>query len=229
ADSDISQVVFIVPEDNKAILEYFKPKPKIENILKKRGNKALLAKLKKTEKDFEKISFTAAVQKEPKGDGHAVLQAKDAVGNEPFLVLFGDDIVKGDIPAAKQLIDSFAGEVVMAVEQVPKDSISSYGVIEPGQQRGRLYEIKGLVEKPSADEAPSDLGIIGKYVCPPEIFEALENSTHGQDGEIRLIDGFIKLGESQKLWAYNIEGERFDTGKAKGLVAANNAFLSIKN
>jgi len=221
-NSGIEEIIFVISEFKELIRDYFSPRPELEKFLKERGKAHIL---KKIEPIHQMADFKYVYQKVPHGDGHAVLQAEKEVGNEPFLVLFGDDIVRSDVPAARQLIDNFNGESVIAVEKVPSSAISSYGVIDPGEQNGKLYEVKGLVEKPSADEAPSDLGIIGKYICPPEIFEALKNADVCKDGECRLIDGFIELSKSQKTYAVQIEGERFDTGKPEGLVKANNAFL----
>lgn len=221
-NSGIEEIIFVISKDKELIRDHFSPKPELEEILKKRGKTDAL---KRVEKIHKMAKFTYVYQNEPLGDGHAILQAKEAVGDEPFLVLFGDDIIKGDIPAAKQLIDNFHGEAIMAVEQVSMDNVSSYGIIEPGVENENLIEIKSLIEKPSPNEAPSDLGIIGKYVCPPEIFDAIKDSSHSKDGELRLIDGLLLLSKTQKIWAYNVEGVRFDTGKAEGLIAANNAYL----
>ena len=129
------------------------------------------------------------------------------------------------MPAAKQLIDAYTGQSVLAVEQVPHEKTSNYGIIKPGQRDERKIEVESLVEKPNPKEAPSNLGVIGKYVCPPEIFEALKNASSGQDGELRLIDGFSRLMDSQSVFAYEIEGRRFDTGTPDGLREAINAFL----
>ncbi len=220
--SGIEEIIFVISEGKELIKEHFSPQPKLEAILKER-NKYDIAEKLSTIHNMAKFSYV--YQDGPLGDGHAILQAETLVGNEAFLVLFGDDIVKHHVPAAKQLIDQFKGESVIAVEQVSMDSISSYGVILPGVKKERLYEVKGMIEKPLEHEAPSDLGVIGKYVCPPGIFEAIKSSLASKEGELRLIDGLVKLGEKENLWAYHIEGERFDTGKAEGLIAANNAFL----
>ncbi len=220
--SGIEEVIFVISKGKELIRDHFSHHPELEGFLEKKGKHDLLNKVKPIHKAAK---FTYVYQDEPLGDGHAVLMAEEAVGNEPFVVLFGDDIVKGDIPAAKQLMDQFKGESVLAVERIPKEKTVLYGVIKPGKQEGRLYEVTDMVEKPEPDEAPSDLGVIGKYVCPPEIFDALKEAPHGKDGEIRLIDGFIKLKESQNIWAVEIEGERFDTGNPGGLAAATNAFL----
>jgi UTP--glucose-1-phosphate uridylyltransferase len=218
------EIIFVISRGKELIKEHFSRQPKIEKFLKDKGKEEILEKIKLIHK---MAKFRYVYQDFPHGDGHAILQAEKEVGNEPFMVLFGDDIVKGDVPAIKQLADNFHGEPVIAVEKVPLSAISSYGVIKPGEAKGRLYEVKGLVEKPAPDKAPSDLGIIGKYICPPEIFDALKKAEKGHDGEIRLIDGLIELSKTRKIWAVQISGKRFDTGKPKGLVAANNAFLEI--
>jgi len=221
-NSGIEEIIFVISKGKELIKEHFSHQPKTEKFLKDRDKKEIL---KKIEPIHKMAKFKYVYQNFPHGDGHAVLQAEKDVGNEPFLVLFGDDIVKSKVPAARQLIRKFHGESIIAVEKVSKKDISSYGIIKPGTHKGRLYKVKGLVEKPRPEKAPSNLGIIGKYVCPPEIFTALKNAKRGKDDEIRLIDGFIELSKSQKIWAVQIQGKRFDTGKPRGLVEANNAFL----
>ncbi len=219
--SGIEEIIFVISKNKELIRHHFSHYPELESVLKARNKEHIAEKIRPI---HEMAHFHYIYQDEPLGDGHAILQAESLVGDEPFLVLFGDDIVKHDIPASKQLIDQFKGESVIAVERVPKESISAYGVIHPGENQGRLYEVHGLVEKPAQEEAPSDLGVIGKYVCPPTIFEAIREGAASKDGELRLIDGFIKLAEKEGVWAYHIEGERFDTGQAKGLIEANRAF-----
>lgn len=220
--SGIEEIIFVISKDKELIREHFSRHPELEAVLKARRKYHVLEKLEPIHK---LATFHYVYQEEPLGDGHAILQAETLVENEPFLVLFGDDIVKHEVPAAQQLMDQFKGEAIVAVQRVAKEQLSSYGVIHPGEKKGALHKIEGMVEKPHPDEAPSELGIIGKYVCPPEIFEAIRQGKAGNDGELRLIDGLNKLRESQNVWAYPIQGERFDTGKAEGLIAANNAFL----
>lgn len=220
--SGIEEIIFVISPDKELIRHHFSHHPELESILKERGKHDIAEKISPI---HGMAKFTYVYQDEPLGDGHAILQAEEMVGGEPFAVLFGDDIVKHDKPAIQQLIDQFKGEVVMAVEQVPKEHISSYGVISPGEKTGRLYKVEGLIEKPHPDEAPSDFGVIGKFVCPPSIFEAIRQGSASKGNELRLIDGFIKLSEDEGIWAYHVEGIRFDTGKAEGLIAANNAFL----
>jgi UTP--glucose-1-phosphate uridylyltransferase len=220
--SGIEEIIFVISKGKELIKDHFSHHPELEALLKDRKKHHLLDKVNPIHK---MAKFKYVYQDKPLGDGHAVLMAEKEVGDEPFLVLFGDDIVKNEIPAAKQLIDNFKGESVLAVERIPREKTKMYGVIKPGRQTGRLYEVTGMVEKPEPKEAPSELGIIGKYVCPPEIFEAIKHSKPGKDGELRLIDGFIKLMETQKIWAVEIEGKRFDTGNPEGLAEASCAFL----
>ena len=220
--SGIEEIIFVISPDKELIRHHFSHHPELESLLKARGKHDIADKISPI---HGMAKFSYVYQNDPLGDGHAILQAEALVGGEPFAVLFGDDIVKHEVPALAQLIGMFQGESVMAVEKVPKEFISSYGVIQPGAQSGRLYKVEGLVEKPAAHEAPSDFGIIGKFICPASIFEAIRQGSASKGGELRLVDGFIKLSENEKIWAYHIEGERFDTGKAAGLIAANNAFL----
>ncbi len=220
--SGIEEIIFVISKGKEAIIEHFSDHPPLMELLQKRNKVEILEKVEPIHK---LAKFSHVYQDEPMGDGHAILQAEKLVGNEPFLVLFGDDIVKNEIPAAKQLIDHYKGESIIAAQEIDKADAGSYGMINPASQDEYLYEVKGLVEKPLPEDAPSNLGVIGKYVCPPEIFDAIREGSHGADGELRLIDGFIKLQEKQKVWAYAVQGQRFDTGKPEGLVAANQAYL----
>ncbi len=225
-ESGIEEIIFVISRDKELIRHHFSHHPELEATLKDRDKHHIADKINPI---HQMAKFTYVYQDEPLGDGHAILQAEVAVGEEPFVVLFGDDIVKHDVPATRQLMDQFQGESIIAVERVPMEQISSYGVIKPGERMDpdqmRLFPVEGLVEKPASHEAPSDYGVIGKYVCPPTIFEAIRQGSASQGGELRLIDGFIKLSENEGIWAYHIEGDRFDTGKAEGLIAASNAFL----
>ncbi len=222
--SGIEEIIFVISPDKELIRQHFSHHPELESILQERGKHDIAERISPI---HDMAKFTYVYQNKPLGDGHAILQAEEAVGGEPFAVLFGDDIVKHEVPALQQLIDQFRGESVIAVEKVPKEQISAYGVIKPGKNTGRLYKVEGLVEKPAQEEAPSDFGVIGKFVCPASIFEAIRQGSASKGNELRLIDGFIKLSENEAIWAYHIEGERFDTGKAEGLIAANNAFLQL--
>lgn len=222
AKSGIEEILFVISRGKEAIIEHFSEHPPLEEFLKIKGKTEILEKV---EPIHRLATFDYVYQEKPLGDGDALLQAEAWVKNEPFLVLFGDDIVKSDVPAAKQLIDAFTGESLIAVNEIPREKTGAYGIIDPADQQGRLYSVKNLVEKPTPENAPSTLGIIGKYICPPTIFDAIRQGRHGNDGELRLIDGFIKLMEAEKIWALKLEGERFDTGQPAGLIAANEAYL----
>jgi UTP--glucose-1-phosphate uridylyltransferase len=220
--SGIEEIIFVISKEKELIRKYFSHHPELEESLLLKGKHKMLEAVRPLHR---MAKFTFVYQNEPQGDGHAILQAEYAVGKEPFLVLFGDDIVKGPVPAARQLIERYKGEAIIAVERIPREKTSMYGIIDPIQMADRLYEVKGLVEKPAPKDSPSTLGIIGKYVCPPEIFNALKKAKRGKDDEIRLIDGLVKLMETEKIWAVEIEGVRYDTGYPEGLAAAIKAYL----
>jgi UTP--glucose-1-phosphate uridylyltransferase len=171
------------------------------------------------------IHFSYVRQGEPLGLGHAVLVARELVGNEPFAVILGDDVIDADPPAMKQLIDVFerVGGPVLGVERVPHDEISSYGVIdiEPGAQLGEgIYQVRDLVEKPPRDEAPSDLAIIGRYVLTPDIFPALAATKSDRTGEIQLTNGLRALLKTRPIYACEVKGVRHDTGNKLGFLKA---------
>jgi UTP--glucose-1-phosphate uridylyltransferase len=221
--SGIEEIIFVISKGKELIKEHFSHQPKIEEFLLKKGKTATLDKIKSIHK---MAKFTYVYQDHPHGDGHAILCAEKEIGNEPFLVLFGDDIIKNDVPAEKQLIDNYRGDPIIAIETVAKKDVHLYGIIKPGAHKGDLYEVKSMVEKPSPAEAPSRLGIIGKFACPPEVLTALKNTKGGKDGEIRLVDALSDMLKTRKVWALRMKGKRFDTGKPEGMVAANNAFLN---
>lgn len=216
----IEEVIIVTGRGKRAIEDHFDHSYELEHTLVEKGKHKLLEELKKLP---YMAKFVYIRQPFPLGDGHAILCAKDLIGNEPFAVLFGDDIVDGPKPAIKQLIEAFekTHSSVIGLEKVPLDKISNYGVISAKNSQGRLHQVKDLVEKPKPKDAPSDLAIIGKYVVTPEIFEALEKSqSSSNDKEIRLIDGFRTLIKTQDIYGYEIEGKRYDTGDKFGLIKA---------
>jgi UTP--glucose-1-phosphate uridylyltransferase len=223
--SGIEEIIIVTGIGKRAIEEHFDPSYELEHELLKRGKQDLLAEVQKIEKSAQ---FVFVRQNEPNGDGHALLCAKDLIGDEPFAVLFGDDIIDAPVPALAQLLTVYKekGTSVLCTERVPKERISAYGVIAPGKTEGRIIEVKGLVEKPSPEEAPSNLGIIGKYICTPEVLKALSKSQSSHpDGEIRLIDGLMTLlAQGEAIFALEVEGTRYDTGTPQGLLEANIAF-----
>lgn len=220
--SGIEEIIFVIAKGKELIKDHFSHHPELEIFLNSKEKHELLEAIRPIH-DMAKFHFV--YQDQPLGDGHAILQAEELVGNEPFLVLFGDDIVRSERPAALQLIDHFKGESVLAVERIPREKSKLYGMISPGKQDNRLFEVVDMVEKPHPDDAPSELGVIGKYVCPPEIFESIRKASPGKDGELRLIDGFKHLKNTQGVWAVEIEGKRFDTGHPRGLAEAAAAYL----
>jgi UTP--glucose-1-phosphate uridylyltransferase len=162
-------------------------------------------------------------QKERLGIGHAVLMARSLVGDEPFALFFPDDIIESEVPAIKQLMDVFYrhGGSVLAVQRLPREELSHYGVIEPKQLEERVYQVLGIVEKPPASEAPSDLATVGRYVLTPAIFPILERLPPGAGGEIQLTDGIALMLGEEPVFACRYEGERFDVGRPLGFLKAS--------
>ncbi len=224
-DSGISEIIIVTGMGKRAIEEHFDHSYELEHELRSRGKLELLEAMERIEK---KANFVYVHQENAHGDGHAILCAKNVLGEEPFAVLFGDDLVDGNRPALRQLLDVYekTGNPVLCVETVPPEKISNYGVIQVKDQEGRLIHVNALVEKPKASEAPSSYGIIGKYICTPEVLKHLENSQSSHpDGEIRLIDGLrTHLENAGQIEAWDVEGTRYDTGNQWGLLEANVAF-----
>lgn len=219
-ESGIEEIIIVTGRGKRSIEDHFDHSFELEHTLVEKGKTELL----KAVREIEKLAkFVYVRQPLPLGDGDAILRAKEIIGDEPFAVMFGDDIVDHKKPALKQLIEQYekTESSIIALEKVPGDDISNYGVIKPASSDGRLHEVESMVEKPKPEDAPSDLGIIGKYIATPEVITALEKSSAGHDdGEIRLIDGFIELQKTQKVYGYEIEGKRYDTGNKLGLITA---------
>ncbi len=220
--SGINEILIVRGPNQEVIEEHFRPNPVLEKELRARGRMDALASIQ-TIGENTQIFF--AVQEHALGDGHALMFAKDFVGSEPFAVLFGDDVIDSIEPGLKQLLKVYdaKGSTVLACEPVPREKIGSYGVVEPGEREGRLATVKGLVEKPQPEDAPSNLGVVGKYVCTNDVLAALETAEAGHaDQELRLIDAFIVLlKEGKNIHALEMQGDRYDTGKPEGLLQAN--------
>lgn len=214
----VTEIIFVINTGKEAIWEHFAPNRVLEHFLAERGKTDELARLRKI---HHLANFSYVLQSEQLGDGHAILQARELVGDEPFLVLFGDDIVHADVPVARQLVDVFnqTSSAVVALQNVPRERVGSYGVVAPKSINGSRVEIGGFVEKPQPDVAPSTLAIVGKYVCPPEIFPILAAHPNAS-GEIRLIDALAKLLQSTPVHGHLFDGVRYDTGDKAGYVAA---------
>lgn len=223
--SGIEHVIIVTSRTKRAIEDHFDETPELRAALEKKGDRVRLDMLEHIE-TMAQISFTR--QPRPHGLGHAILMAKDLVGDEPFGVLLGDDlVVNPDRPCLGQLMDVHErhGGCVLAAMRVPHEQISRYGNIAPaGTIDPRTYRVRDLIEKPKPEEAPSDLAVIGRYVLTPDIFAALERTEPGAGGEIQLTDGLRGLREREPIFAYEFEGTRYDTGDPVGYLTTSLAF-----
>jgi len=215
-------IILVTGRGKNAIEDHFDVSVELESFLEARGKRDQLAEIRKIS---NLINFAYVRQGEPLGLGHAVLVARELVGNEPFAVILGDDVIDAEPPAIKQLIDVFQrlDGPVLAVERVPRDEVSSYGVvaIEPGTDLGDgIHQVRDLVEKPAKEEAPSDLAIIGRYVLTPDIFPALAATTKDRTGEIQLTNGLRELLKRRPIYACEVKGVRHDTGNKLGFLKA---------
>ena len=216
----IEHVVMVVSPNQGAVSAYFERDGALERMLERQGKSALVERVSDLAKAVE---ITYVEQAEPLGNGHAVLVAKEAVGDEPIAVLFPDDVIRGSESTIGRMIDIYreTGGPVIGVAETPEETIPQKGVVAPTRQNGRVYEISGLVEKPSIEEAPSNLAVVGRYVLPPEIFTALERTSPGGGGEIWLADGIAVLLKTHRGTAYRFPGELFDTGVPAGMLKAS--------
>jgi UTP--glucose-1-phosphate uridylyltransferase len=224
AASGIDQIIIVIASGRSAIEDHFDSSPSLERWLEERGDIEMLRTIRRIS-EFGTVAFVH--QREQLGLGHAVLMAKDLVGDEPFAVLLSDDVMlnpNGD-PVTKQLIDAHHAHrgSVVAVQRVEREDVTRYGILEPLHEEGRLVEIRNLVEKPSVDDAPSDLGILGRYVLTPKIFDILEQTSRGAGGEIQLTDAIRNLIQEQPVFGYQFEGTRHDAGTRLGWLQANMA------
>lgn len=233
-NSGISDITFIVSPKQKMIFNYFKNHTEMESILTKRKKDKILKELKEFEESFSKISFSFAVQKEPLGDGHAILQALKLgkVGkSEPVAVSFGDDVIDSDVPAISQLSNIFktCNAPVIALKQVPREKIPSYGSVVVEKIAHNLYKIKKIIEKPEPQQIKSNFVIVGKYILTPDVFEYLKKSHPSKKGEIVLGEVFDKMLEDGKIiYGYELKGEWLECGdKLKWLKSF--FYLSLKN
>jgi len=211
--------LIVTGRGKRAIEDYFDDAPELELHLKESGKEDLL----KVVQDVSSLADIHYIrQKEPKGLGDAVLRAEKHIGNEPFAVLLGDDVIRNLTPCTRQLIDisNHYNTSVLAVEAVPREKISSYGIIRGRDRGSSLYLLEDIIEKPSIENAPSNLGAIGRYVFTPAIFDCLKRTAAGVDGEIQLTDAIRLLMKQQEVYAYAFEGKRYDTGDKARYVQA---------
>lgn len=222
-DSGIKDIIFVVNRGKDAILDHFDVYPELEEKLIKEGKHDLADALKETRSMVRVVSVR---QQEPKGLGHAVLCAKDFIGNEPFLVLLGDDLVDASTPCSRQMIDVYHKyqKSVVALMRVRPDDVSKFGICGGHTVADRIYELDTMVEKPSLQEAPSDLAIVGRYILKPSIFEYLESAKPGKAGEIQLTDAMERMMKVEGFVGYEFVGDRYDAGDKFGFIQANIAY-----
>ncbi len=219
--SGIEEILIITGRNKKCIEDHFDKSVELELELEKNGKTEMLEMVRKIS-DMVDIHFIR--QKEPKGLGHAISCARTFVGDEPFAVLLGDDIVyNNEKPCLKQLIDCYSeyNTSVLGVQKVSKENVSKYGIVDGLHIEDRVYKVKGLVEKPSIEEAPSNVAILGRYIITPQIFDILNETKPGKGGEIQLTDALLKLMEEEAMYAYDFEGTRYDVGDKLGFLIAN--------
>ena len=215
----IEQILFVTGRGKRTIEDHFDISVELEAHLYNKGKDEELSRVREI---AEMVDIFYVRQRQAMGLGHAILCAKDFIGNEPFAVLLGDDIVDSEQPCLGQLIDVFNAQngSVLALEQVPMENISSYGCVEASPLGERTFQVTNMVEKPPRDEAPSDMAIIGRYVLTPGIFKILETQKPGKGGEIQLTDAILTLSKQEKVYGCLFEGLRHDCGDKLGFLKA---------
>ena len=230
--SGIEEIVFVVGQNNKKlIVDYFKRNPRIEKFLEERDKKELIELLHAIDKLTQGLSFSYVLQKNPLGDGHAVLQAAKLIGDNPCVVAYPDDIIESEIPCSAQLAQVFktSQKPVLGLYRIPKEHISSYGVVQADKIARRLYQIKKIVEKPSEEAALSDLAIVGRRIITPETFDYLKKAKPNKKSEIILTEVFSDMVKAGKMiYGYEIEGQWLECGSYKGWMKSN-AYLALKH
>ncbi|MFI3210939.1 MAG: UTP--glucose-1-phosphate uridylyltransferase GalU [Peptostreptococcaceae bacterium] len=217
--SGIEEILIITGRNKKSIEDHFDKSVELELELDQKGKKEML-KMVKDISNMVNIHYIR--QKEPKGLGHAIHCAKSFIGDEPFAVLLGDDIVDSSTPCLKQLINTFNEykTSILGVQQVSAENVDKYGILDVKHIEDRVYKVKDMVEKPNRKEAPSDIAILGRYIITPSIFDILENQAPGKGGEIQLTDALKTLSKQEAIYAYNFDGRRYDVGDKLGFLEA---------
>ena len=212
--SGIEEILIITGRNKRAIEDHFDRNVEMELALKAQGKYDLLGLVE----ELSEVNLHYIRQKEAKGLGHAILCAKQFVGNEPFAVLLGDDIIDANVPCLRQLMDVYddCPGTVLGVQEVLREKVSSYGIVKPVVIKENVWKVEDLVEKPALEEAPSRLAVLGRYSIEPEIFALLEDTPPGRGGEIQLTDGLRRLAAIRPVYAYQFEGRRYDIGDKQG-------------
>ena len=226
-NSGIDDILVITGRGKRAIEDHFDKSFELEEILKEKNKLDLLKEIRDIS-DLADIHYIR--QREARGLGNAIYYARKHVGDEPFVVLLGDDIIFSDVPCTRQLMDSYEkyGSTIIAVDKIDKEMIQNYGVIDGRPLGDSIYEVKDLVEKPEPEKAPSDLGIIGRYILTPEIFDAIEQTKPGKGNEIQLTDALRILNKKQPVYAYNFDGTRYDLGNKLDYIRATIEYALIR-
>jgi UTP--glucose-1-phosphate uridylyltransferase len=217
--SGIDIIIIITGRGKNAIEDHFDVSPELERILEQRGEMELLRTVKSIS---DMVNLAYVRQKEAMGLGHAILTARELIGPEAFACFLGDDVIDSPVPCVKQLLDVFSEKQhpVVAIEEVDPSEVSSYGIISGKVVADNLYQIEDMVEKPSTEEAPSNLAIIGRYVLTPDIFETLQEVTPDRKGEIQLTNGLRMLLKTRPIFGYKFSGTRYDAGNKLGFLQA---------
>ena len=215
-ESGIEEILIVTGRSKKSIEDHFDRSVELELELEQKGKTEMLEMVQDIS---NMVNIHYIRQKEPKGLGHAVHCAKSFIGNEPFAVLLGDDIVT---PCLKQMIDAYDEykTSILGVQEVAKENVDKYGILDVKYIEDRVYKVKDMVEKPSVEDAPSNIAILGRYIITPEIFNILENQEAGKGGEIQLTDALQTLATKEAIYAYNFEGRRYDVGDKLGFLEA---------
>ena len=227
--SGVEQVIFVTSEGKSAIENHFDYNFQLDNVLRAKHKTNLSKEL---EAISNLIDIVSVRQKKPLGLGHAIWTARHVIGNEPFMVCLGDDLVLSDIPCARQMLDLFhdVGESIVAVQRVPADETHQYGIVEGEENsRSRTFKVDRMVEKPAPGTTDSDLAIIGRYILMPEIFDILSRTTPGHGGEIQLTDALLALSKQREMYAYEFLGTRYDAGDKLGYLKAIIAYGMLHN
>ncbi|HEY8350391.1 MAG TPA: UTP--glucose-1-phosphate uridylyltransferase GalU [Clostridia bacterium] len=221
--SGIEDILIVSGRGKRAIEDHFDKSYELEDMLKRKGEEELLSLVQ----DISNLANVNYVrQKEPRGLGHAIYCARSFIGNEPFAILLGDDIVDSSVPCLKQMIDIYEkyNTTVLGVQQVPESEVSKYGIIKGTLIEDRVYKVEDMVEKPDIDSAPSNVAILGRYIVTPEVFTHLENASPGKGGEIQLTDALKAMLAANPIHAYDFIGKRYDVGNKLGFLEATVEF-----
>ena len=217
--SGIEEILIVTGRSKKSIEDHFDRSVELEIELEQKGKVEML---KMVQDISNMVNIHYIRQKEPKGLGHAIYCAKSFIGNEPFAVLIGDDIVDSEKPCLKQLIEAYNEykTSILGVQEVDKQDTDKYGILDAKYIENRVYKVKDMIEKPKVEEAPSNIAILGRYIITPDIFDILENQEPGKGGEIQLTDALKTLVAHKAIYAYNFEGKRYDVGDKLGFLEA---------